>query len=192
MSERHEAGSAISVVLMVYISYKPQSDILHGVVGETFPQLVSIGAQALATYPAGATQESSRLLHLILKIYSSSITVSLSKHQQSAESLVPWGRLLFQMVNAQLPKDAVPEDEEEREKCEWWKAKKWAFKVLCTLFHRCVLYVQRIAGANTHDLHKIRESVPNAVYAQKGLPPVRRTFRFQLCARDIQGLSTTS
>ena len=95
-----------------------------------------IGTQALATYPAGATQESSHLLHLVLKIYSSSVTVSLSKHQQSPDSLVPWGRLLFQMVNMQLPKEAVPEDEEERERCEWWKAKKWAFKTLCGLFHR--------------------------------------------------------
>ena len=120
-------------------SYKSQAAILHEVVGQTFPQLVTIGTQALATYPAGATEQSSHLLHLILKTYSSSITVSLSRHQQSHDSLVPWGRLLFQMVNMQLPKEAVPEDEEARERCEWWKAKKWSFKILCGLFHRYVM-----------------------------------------------------
>ena len=134
-----------------FARYKSQASVLHEVVGQTFPQLVTIGAQALATYPAGATQESSHLLHLILKIYSSSVTVSLSKHQQSPESLVPWGRLLFQMVNMQLPKEAVPEDEEEREKCEWWKAKKWAFKVLCGLFHRFVCQCKRCISCDSRN-----------------------------------------
>jgi len=78
------------------------------------------------------------MLHLILKAYKTSIAVNLSQHQQSAESLVPWGRLLFQVVNLQLPKEAVPEDEEERERSEWWKAKKWAYNTLGRLFHRYV------------------------------------------------------
>lgn len=76
------------------------------------------------------------MLHMILKTYKTSIVLSLSPHQQSAESIVPWGRLLFQVVNLQIPKDAVPEDEEERERSEWWKAKKWAYGILGRLFHR--------------------------------------------------------
>jgi hypothetical protein len=76
------------------------------------------------------------MLHLILKSYKTSLVIHLSKHQQSAESLVPWGRLLFQLVNLQIPKEAVPEDEEERERSEWWKAKKWAYATLGRLFHR--------------------------------------------------------
>lgn len=62
--------------------------------------------------------------------------IRLSQHQQSPESLVPWGRLLFQMVNLQIPPEVVPVDEEERERSEWWKAKKWAYATLGRLFHR--------------------------------------------------------
>lgn len=76
------------------------------------------------------------MLHLILKTYKTSIVLHLSQHQQSADSLVPWGRLLFQVVNLQIPKEAVPEDEEDRERSEWWKAKKWAYGILGRLFNR--------------------------------------------------------
>ncbi|KIK49972.1 hypothetical protein GYMLUDRAFT_253390 [Collybiopsis luxurians FD-317 M1] len=76
------------------------------------------------------------MLHLILKAYRTSIVINLSAHQQSAESLVPWGQLLFAAVNLEAPKEVVPEDEEEREKSEWWVAKKWAYAMLRGLFHR--------------------------------------------------------
>jgi len=76
------------------------------------------------------------LLHLILKSYKHSIVLNLSMHQQSTESLVPWGRLLFQVLNLRIPAAAVPADEEERERSEWWKAKKWACGILGRLFHR--------------------------------------------------------
>lgn len=49
---------------------------------------------------------------------------------------MPWARLLFQVVNLDIPAEAVPKDEHEREKSEWWKAKKWAHAVLGRLFHR--------------------------------------------------------
>lgn len=76
------------------------------------------------------------MLHLILKTYRTSIIIDLSEHLQSNESLVPWCRLFFGVVNLRLPKDSVPDDEEERQKCEWWKAKKWAYADLGRLFHR--------------------------------------------------------
>jgi len=88
--------------------------------------------------PPNSSQEIPTMLHLILKAYKTSIVIQLSKHQQSAESLVPWGRLLFQVVNLQIPNEAVPENEEERERSEWWKAKKWAYNTLGRLFHRFV------------------------------------------------------
>jgi hypothetical protein len=86
--------------------------------------------------PPNASQEIPTMLHLILKTYKTSIVVHLSQHQQSAESIVPWGQLLFAVVNLQIPKEAVPEDEDERERSEWWRAKKWAYGVLGRLFHR--------------------------------------------------------
>ena len=103
---------------------------------EFFPTLVSLASTALANPPAATSDEVPTLLHLILKTYSTSIILQLSKHQQSQDSLVAWGRLFFQVVNLQIPKEAVPEDEEERERCEWWKAKKWSYKILGRLFHR--------------------------------------------------------
>lgn len=107
------------------------------IVDKLFPTLVSIATNMAAT-PPSASQEIPTMLHLILKSYKTSLVMHLSKHQQSAESLVPWGRLFFQLVNLQIPAEAVPEDEDERERSEWWKAKKWAYATLGRLFHRCV------------------------------------------------------
>jgi len=76
------------------------------------------------------------LLHYILKAYMKTTLIQLSPHQMSNESLVPWGRLFFQVINLQIPKDAVPLDEDERERCEWWKAKKWAYATLGRLYRR--------------------------------------------------------
>ena len=92
----------------------------------------------MAQQPPSASQDIPTMLHLILKAYRTTIVINLSAHQQSAESLVPWGQLLFAVVNLRLPKEAVAEDLEEREKSEWWKAKKWAYAVLGRLFHRYV------------------------------------------------------
>ena len=75
------------------------------------------------------------MLLLILKTYKTSIVMNLSQHQQSPESLVPWGQLLFAVVNLQIPVEAVPEDEEEHENSEWWKAEKWVYSTLGRLLH---------------------------------------------------------
>ncbi|PSR70855.1 hypothetical protein PHLCEN_2v13296 [Hermanssonia centrifuga] len=117
-------------------SFRQTTDILPQLIVQLFPTLVNIASQLLNSPPANANQEIPLMLHLILKTYKTSIVMHLSAHQQSAESLVPWGRLLFQVVNLQIPKEAVPEDEEDRERSEWWKAKKWAYGILGRLFNR--------------------------------------------------------
>lgn len=114
------------------------------IVAELFPTLASIAtamaSQPISTSPTPEQEEIPMLLHLILKTYKTSIVLSLGPHQMSAESIVPWGRLLFQVVNLQLPSEILPADEEEREKCEWWKVKKWAYGTLWRLFSRFVRY----------------------------------------------------
>lgn len=62
----------------------------------------------------------------------------LSLHQQQHDSLVAWGKLLFDVVNLSIPNEAIPNyaDEDDRERSEWWKAKKWAYGILGRLFHR--------------------------------------------------------
>jgi importin-7 len=128
--------------------FSQKNDILPEVVARLFPTLVNIATQMLST-PPSTSQEIPTMLHLILKTYKTSIVIHLSKHQQSAESLVPWGRLLFQVVNLQIPKEALPEDEEERERSEWWKAKKWACNTLGRLFHRFVLLSHHSASSES-------------------------------------------
>jgi hypothetical protein len=117
-------------------SFRQDHTLLDNVVSDLFPTLVNIATQMASTPPADAPAEVPAMLHYILKAYRTSTMLRLSPHQQSADSLVPWGRLLFQLVNLQIPASAVPADEGAREKSEWWKAKKWAFATLGRLFHR--------------------------------------------------------
>ncbi|KAJ7696679.1 armadillo-type protein [Mycena rosella] len=133
---RHvHAGCVAALESVRAFRFRQKADILPSLIASLFPTLVGIATQMLQTPPSAAT-EIPTMLHLILKTYKTSIVVHLSPHQQSAESLVPWGQLLFGVVNLQIPKDAVPEDEEERERSEWWAAKKWAYGILGRLFHR--------------------------------------------------------
>ena len=123
--------------MRVVVRFRQDTELRPRMVAELFPTLVDIGSRMLQT-PVTSAQEIPTMLHLIIKSYRTSISVDLSPHQQSPASIVPWGQLLFGVVNLQLPPEAVPENEEEREGCEWWRAKKWAYAVLDTLFHRYV------------------------------------------------------
>ena len=118
------------------LRFRQKSDILTAVIEQTFGTLVTLATNLLNSPPAGAEQEIPAILHIILKTYKHSIVLNLSSHQQNPTSLVPWGRLLFDVVNLRIPHDAVPAHEEERERSEWWKAKKWACGILGRLFHR--------------------------------------------------------
>ncbi|KAF9481128.1 ARM repeat-containing protein [Pholiota conissans] len=129
------AGCVATLEAVRAFRFRQKNDVLPAMIAEIFPTLVKI-AGSMIQQPITASQDIPSMLHLILKAYRTTIVINLSKHQQSAESLVPWGQLLFAVVNLRLPKEAVPEDVEEREKCEWWKAKKWAYAVLGRLFHR--------------------------------------------------------
>jgi hypothetical protein len=126
--------------LLCWVRFRQKGDVLTGIVEQTFGTLVTLAMNLLSSPPPGAEQEIPSILHLILKMYKHSIVLNLSTYQQSAESLVPWGRLLFQVVGLRIPDNAVPADEEERERSEWWKAKKWAYGVLGRLFHRYIIY----------------------------------------------------
>lgn len=121
------------------VRFRQKNDILPELVASLFPTLVNI-ANELLKQPPSTAQEAPTMLHLILKTYKTSIGVHLSTHQQSPESIVPWGQLFFKVVNLRIPNDVVPADEDDRERCEWWKAKKWAYNTLGRLFHRCVTF----------------------------------------------------
>ncbi|KAG5643336.1 hypothetical protein DXG03_001055 [Asterophora parasitica] len=129
------AGCVATLEAVRAFRFRPTSTELPQIVADVFPILVNIATQMLQTPPSAAT-EIPTMLHLILKAYRTSIVVNLSTHQQNKDSLVPWGQLLFAVVNLHIPKEAVPEDEDDRERSEWWKAKKWAYAILGRLFHR--------------------------------------------------------
>ncbi|KAG8724819.1 hypothetical protein FRC09_013780 [Ceratobasidium sp. 395] len=137
-SDRPESVfGGITALLEVFKTYRYRPDeatrVLPPIIQKTFPILVSLGSKAVANPNAA---ESADFLHLIMKIYRNSIQQILSVHQQSPPSLVPWGRLLFAIVNLQPPAEQVPADAQEREKCPWWKAKKWTYAILNRLFTR--------------------------------------------------------
>ncbi|KAF8887163.1 armadillo-type protein [Infundibulicybe gibba] len=129
------AGCVAALECIRAFRFRTPSDTMPSLIESFFPTLVSIATQMMQTPPTAA-QEIPTMLHLILKTYKTSIAINLSKHQQRPESLVPWTHLFFAVVNLRLPAEAVPQDEEERERCEWWKAKKWAYSTLGRLFHR--------------------------------------------------------
>ncbi|KAG1858851.1 armadillo-type protein [Suillus subluteus] len=131
------AGVVAALECVRAFRFRQKADVLPNIIANLFPTLVTIADGMLNTSPSQpASQEIPAMLHLILKTYKTAIIVNLSPHQQSPESLVPWGRLLFRVVGMVVPVEGVPTDEEDREKCEWWKAKKWAYGILGRLFHR--------------------------------------------------------
>jgi hypothetical protein len=75
-------------------------------------------------------------VYAILKVYKTSMVSQLTPHQQSNESIVPWGTFLLAVVQHQVDPAQLPDDEEEREASPWWRAKKWAFFSLNKLFSR--------------------------------------------------------
>ncbi|CAE6534492.1 unnamed protein product [Rhizoctonia solani] len=137
-SDRPESVfGGMTALLEIFKTYRYRPDestkILPQIIEKTFPLLVTLGAKAAANPNA---PESADFLHLILKTYKNSIQQRLTDHQQASSSLVPWGRLFFAVINVQPAADQIPEDLEEREKCPWWKAKKWAYVTLNRLFMR--------------------------------------------------------
>ncbi|KAL0098010.1 armadillo-type protein [Phycomyces blakesleeanus] len=105
---------------------------LQHIVKLTFPAIQSISSNLLAS----DSIEAAEMLKLALKIYHASIQVDLPKCLQDSSSLVPWGTLFLQLIDKNIPHEALPADPEEREKYPWWKTKKWAYHCLNRLFSK--------------------------------------------------------
>ena len=122
---------ALLEILRNYRYKRDDRTVPDRIAEQTLPTLVSLGSSLLASTPADQAPELvGRLLHLLLKAYRMTMYSELSAHHQSQESIVAWGTLLLQIVNRALPVDQLPADEEERERSEWWKAKKWAYFIV--------------------------------------------------------------
>ncbi|KAF8510510.1 ARM repeat-containing protein [Hysterangium stoloniferum] len=134
-----ETGLIVLLEITKAFRYRQMDNVTPEVIEQTFPTIVHIGTKLLESPPPPLNAQSPELpllLHLICKIYKTTLVNNLSKHQQSHSSIVPWGQLFFNIVNIQVAPELLPQDETERERSEWWKAKKWAYSTLGRLFHR--------------------------------------------------------
>lgn len=116
-----------------------QEKLLPKMIKKTFPLLVALGQKVAPTNapPPLPPLEAAEFLHVIIKTYKCSIASTLSKHQQTRDSIMPWGTLFFQVINMQLPPGVqLPGDKDDWEKHAWWKAKKWSLATLNRLFER--------------------------------------------------------
>ncbi|KAK7203628.1 putative nonsense-mediated mRNA decay protein [Myxozyma melibiosi] len=105
---------------------------LDPVLEGAFPRAVEIGRSILEENSVIAGD----MMRLIMKSYRSAIYLELSPRLQDQNSLLQWGNLFLQVVGKELPAEAVPEDEDDREQNQWWKAKKWAHRDLNLLFSK--------------------------------------------------------
>jgi hypothetical protein len=101
----------------------------------SFPILLVTSRNLLGS-PSSSGPEVGSLIYLITKIYKTSINSDLSPYHQADQNIVPWGQLLLQIVQKEVDPSQIPSDEDERQNCPWWKAKKWAYFSLNKLFTR--------------------------------------------------------
>ncbi|EST07572.1 Exportin/Importin, Cse1-like protein [Kalmanozyma brasiliensis GHG001] len=101
----------------------------------TLPLILQTGRNLLDSDNASSAQVG-EILYVILKVYKTSMHAELTKHQQSHESIVPWGTFLLQVVQKEIDPSQLPSDDDAKEVAPWWKAKKWAFHSLNKLFSR--------------------------------------------------------
>jgi hypothetical protein len=128
---------------------------LAAVIKQTFGTLVTLATNLLNSPPAGAELEIPVILHLIelILIDCTGFIDASTEHGESRvlgsaalpdpESLLPC-----------IPADVVPTDEEERERSEWWKVKKWVCWILVSL-PKFVLHPgqARAMAVGPHRLH---------------------------------------
>lgn len=126
-------GLIATVEAVKAFRYRAEPNVLETITNATFPLLLQIGQQVAANPSAELAPE---FLHLILQSYKNAALNALLPVQMAAENIVPWGRLMLDVVALQVPVPAA--DEEEMAKHEWWKAKKWAYASLNLLFTRYV------------------------------------------------------
>ena len=115
--------------------WKDEHNVMQPLAESTFPTLLTTTRNLLAS-PSASSPEVGSLVYLITKTYKTSINSELSAYHQADQNIVPWGQVLLQIVQKDIDASQMPADEEERQTCPWWKAKKWAYFSLNKLFTR--------------------------------------------------------
>jgi importin-7 len=130
------AGLIVTLGPVKAFRYRTDSQNMIVILQRTLPLLLQIGEHLLEN---PSTPEAAEYLHLVFKIYKNSILNELLPTHSAADSILSWGKLLLGMAAMQVPN--VELDEDERERSEAWKAKKWAFSSLNILFTRLVVFL---------------------------------------------------
>jgi hypothetical protein len=157
---------------------------LHTIVEQTLPILPPLGTKIFASTPAPAAPErAGHLIYLIMKAYKTSIHPELSPHQQTHQSIVAWGTLLLQVVGRDIAPEAQPEDPEERERFSWWKAKKWAYYIVCFFFR--IPRSCRVGLTGFVLIGSLTDSTPVTVLRPIWLRTKRSTFRSPSISKPI-------
>ncbi|KAK4050929.1 Nonsense-mediated mRNA decay protein 5 [Microbotryomycetes sp. JL221] len=112
--------------------------VLPSLVTLLMPRLLNLSRQILNINPTDSTSLSTQgeLIKLVVKSYKNSISYALVEPHQSNEFLLPWGSLLLELVQKQIPIELLPKDLEERDLHSWSKIKKWSCFSLNKLFER--------------------------------------------------------
>ncbi|KAL9937117.1 hypothetical protein V8E36_004352 [Tilletia maclaganii] len=125
--------SALLEAIRAFRWKSAQIGTMDEIVSSTFPTLLSVGQKLLQT-PNATSSEAGQLLYLIIKCYKTSMESHLTAHQQTNESIIPWGQFLLAIVDKDIDAAQLPDDDDARELAPWWKAKKWAYFSLNKLF----------------------------------------------------------
>lgn len=129
------AGHGVQLSLACSFRWKDTDNLMEPVVASTFPRLLAIGREVMDS-ASSSSPEAGQIMHIILKVYKTSIFTSLTQHHQSNDSIMSWGALLLAVVQKEIDPAQLPADEESREESAWWHAKKWAYFSLNKLFSR--------------------------------------------------------
>ncbi|EJU03264.1 ARM repeat-containing protein [Dacryopinax primogenitus] len=126
----------ISLLEMLKAFRYSSSPHVANVTANIFPLLHPLATKALTAHPS---TDKAEILHLVVKCYWMSIQQDLAVCLQAPEGIMPWGTLFLQIVSHQVPlsvQGASPDDLDDLAGTPYWKAKKWAFRVLNRLFRK--------------------------------------------------------
>ncbi|ODA78543.1 hypothetical protein RJ55_05924 [Drechmeria coniospora] len=102
------------------------------IVETSFPRLMAICNELVNQ----ESDEAGEMLHLALKAYKHATWLELSPYLRQEQTNIAWCTVFLQTVAKPAPASSMQGDPFEREKHQWWKAKKWAFFNLNRLFIR--------------------------------------------------------
>lgn len=128
------AGARALLVLCRRQRWNSDEGVMESISVQTFPQLLQLARSLLDAPDAASNADVGDLLHIIIKTYLRAISQALAPHLQS--TIASWGAVFLATISKEINEASLPEDAEEKAQTPWWKAKKWAYRVLSKLYRR--------------------------------------------------------